>query len=124
MLTRTKSEEEKYKNGPGVLSLCYTPNMRLKTILITLNWFATEMVYVGLSYYGPALGQDQYLSFTLSCAVEIPSYLLCWVIMDKWGRRWPLSLSMIISGICCVATVLLPEGKNIPIISISSNMLI
>ena len=52
-------------------------------------------MYVGLSYYGPALGNDRYLSFLLSAAVEIPSYLTCWVVMDRWGRRWPLAISMI-----------------------------
>lgn len=68
------------------------------------------MVYVGLSYYGPALGNNEYLSFLLSSLVEIPSYLACWVVMDWWGRRWPLSICMILSGISCIVTVLLPEG--------------
>ncbi|XP_044741732.1 carcinine transporter isoform X2 [Chrysoperla carnea] len=109
MLHRTLSEEARLKNGPGIGSLFRTPNMRLKTCLITLNWFASEMVYVGLSYYGPALGSNQYLSFLLSSAVEIPSYLLCWLVMDHWGRRWPLAISMISSGILCTITVLLPD---------------
>lgn len=73
-----------------------TPNMRLKTILITLNWFANETVYLGLSYYGPSLGSNQYLSFFLSSVVEIPSYIICWLIMDRWGRRWPLCLLMML----------------------------
>lgn len=38
MMQRTLSEEKRLKEGPGVLSLCRTPNMRLKTILITFNW--------------------------------------------------------------------------------------
>ncbi|XP_054289222.1 carcinine transporter-like [Macrosteles quadrilineatus] len=108
MLQRTRSEMKRLETGPGVSALFRTPNMRLKTILITLNWFANEMVYVGLSYYGPALGSDQYLSFLLSSLVEIPSYLACWVVMDRWGRRWPLVICMIASGICCIITVLLP----------------
>lgn len=107
--------------------------MRLKTLLITLNWFANETVYLGLSYYGPSLGSNQYLSFFLSSLVEIPSYLCCWFVMDRWGRRWPMCLLMIFrfvecqkcpkknisvfcnfhyaigSGIFCVATVLIPE---------------
>lgn len=37
-MTRTKSEEDRLRTGPGVLSLFKTPNMRLKTCLITLNW--------------------------------------------------------------------------------------
>lgn len=83
--------------------------MRLKTLLITLNWFANETVYLGLSYYGPSLGSNEFLSFFLSSLVELPSYLLCWLVMDRWGRRWPLCLLMIFGGFSCVITVLLPE---------------
>lgn len=108
---RTSSEEEALKRNPGWSDLCGTPNMRLKTTLITFNWFANEMVYVGLSYYGPSLGSNEYLSFFLSSAVEIPSYIVCWLIMDRWGRRWPLCFCMVVSGCCCVATVLV-NGKS------------
>ena len=85
--------------------------MRLKTLLITLNWFANETVYLGLSYYGPSLGSNECLSFFLSSLVELPSYLLCWLVMDRWGRRWPLCLLMILGGFSCVVTVLLPEDS-------------
>ncbi|XP_026326759.1 carcinine transporter [Hyposmocoma kahamanoa] len=109
--------EQKEKGGvteksASVFALCRTPNMRLKTCLITLNWCASEMVYVGMCYYGPALGSNQYMSFFLSSAVEIPSYVICWLIMDRVGRRWPLCLSMIFSGIFCMITVLLPNDAQ------------
>ncbi|XP_059619144.1 carcinine transporter [Phlebotomus argentipes] len=97
----------------GALDLCRTPNMRLKTILITLNWFANETVYLGLSYYGPELGDNAHLSFFFTSLVEIPSYILCWMIMDRWGRRWPLCLLMILSGISCIVTVMLPEEAKL-----------
>lgn len=139
MMQRTLSEEKRLEQGPGVLALCRTPNMRLKTILITFNWsvdvfirkqywvqckinvwlgflylfrFANDMVYIGLSYYGPSLGQNQYLSFLLSSVVEVPSCLVCWLLMDRWGRRWPLCLAMTLSGISCIITVTLPPGKS------------
>ncbi|XP_034938524.1 carcinine transporter isoform X2 [Chelonus insularis] len=108
-MSRSKSEEERLRSGPGVLALFKTPNMRLKTCLITLNWFANNMVYVGLSYYGPALGNEEHLSFFFSSLAEIPSYLACWIVMDRWGRRWPLCLCMVTAGLSCVATVLLPD---------------
>ncbi|XP_024882021.1 carcinine transporter isoform X1 [Temnothorax curvispinosus] len=106
-MSRSKSEEERLRIGPGVLSLFKSPNMRLKTCLITLNWFANNMVYVGLSYYGPALGNEEHLSFLFSSLAEIPSYIACWVVMDRWGRRWPLCLCMVVAGVSCIATVLL-----------------
>lgn len=118
--------EQKEKGGVteksvSVFALCQTPNMRLKTCLITLNWCASEMVYVGLSYYGPVLGSNQYMSFFLSSMVEIPSYFICWLVMDRAGRRWPLCLSMVISGIFCIVTVLLPNGESSLSIFISVN---
>ncbi|KAF5306653.1 hypothetical protein FQA39_LY08842 [Lamprigera yunnana] len=111
MLTRKKSLDDTKKKCIDMCILCRTPNMRLKTILITIIWFANSSVYIGLNYYGPALGDNEYLSFFLSSVVEIPSYLLCWLVLDCWGRRWPLCLSMILSGCSCIATVLLPENS-------------
>lgn len=86
--------------------------MRMKTFLITLNWFANETVYLGLSYYGPSLGTNPPLSFFLSSLVELPSYALCWFVMDRFGRRWPMCTLMILGGISCVITVLLPENSE------------
>lgn len=86
--------------------------MRMKTFLITLNWFANETVYLGLSYYGPSLGTNPPLSFFLSSLVELPSYALCWCVMDRFGRRWPMCTLMILGGISCVITVLLPENSE------------
>ncbi|KYM80671.1 Organic cation transporter 1 [Atta colombica] len=106
-MSKSNSEEERLRTSPGVLSLFKLPNMRLKTCLITLNWFANNMVYVGLSYYGPTLGNEEHLSFLFSSLAEIPSYIACWVVMDRWGRRWPLCLCMVIAGVSCIATVLL-----------------
>ncbi|KAK8720576.1 hypothetical protein OTU49_013229, partial [Cherax quadricarinatus] len=91
--------------------LCLVTSLPFFTYVVYW-WFANETVYVGLSYYGPALGHNEYLSFFLSSAVEVPSYLLCWIVMDRWGRRWILGVGMIIGGIFSVCTVLVPEGDS------------
>jgi Na+/melibiose symporter-like transporter len=109
VLQEKNRKNKKVEKNLNAFDLCKTPNMRLKTLLITFCWFATETVYLGLTYYGPSMGENQYLSFFLSSLVEVPSYLLCWLLMDVWGRRWPMCLLMILSGIVCSITVLLPD---------------
>ncbi|CAG7817036.1 unnamed protein product [Allacma fusca] len=100
------------RHTKGILDLFRTPNLRLKTLLLTLCWFANCTVYVGLSYYGPALGDNPYFSFFLGSAIELPGYILCWIVMDRCGRRGPLSFCMIFGGIFASATCLLPEDST------------
>jgi MFS family permease len=78
---------------------------------ITCYRVVNETVYVGLSYYGPSIGSDAYLSFFLSTLVEIPGYVLCLLLMDRWGRRLLLCVCMIISGISAMSTALMDEGQ-------------
>lgn len=101
------TEEYKY----GALDLVRTPNLRMKTIIITFIWFASTSVYVGLSYYAPALGGDEYLNFFLAAVVELPTYLFLWPSMHKCGRRWILCTSMVIGGSACLATFLVKNGE-------------
>uniref|UniRef100_A0A0P5NDD0 Organic cation transporter protein n=2 Tax=Daphnia magna TaxID=35525 RepID=A0A0P5NDD0_9CRUS len=102
------------RNGKraNLRDLLQTPNMRMKTLIISLSWVVNETTYVGLSYYGPSMGSDPYLSFFLSSVVEIPGYIFCLLLMDRWGRRMTLCSCMILSGVAAISTALLPTDAE------------
>ena len=94
----------------GISDLFRLPNMRKKTVLITLIWFSNISVYMGLSYYAPVLGSGTiYLNYFLSMMIEIPAYPVVWFLTETLGRRLPLCCLMIVGGMLCVVTVALPS---------------
>ena len=42
--------------------------------------------------------------------LQMPSFLICWLVMDRWGRRWIMGVGMVCGGVLSIATVLMPEG--------------
>ncbi|XP_014665354.1 PREDICTED: organic cation transporter protein-like isoform X2 [Priapulus caudatus] len=125
LIRKLMKEQEKGELGqllPGkartytLLDLFRTPNLRKKTVLVSFIWLVNVIVYVGLSIYIPILGESDYVNFALSSAVELLSYPILFCVIDRWGRRWPLCISMMLGGVACIATVLVPSGYLEPTI--------
>ncbi|KAJ6645244.1 Solute carrier family 22 member 8, partial [Pseudolycoriella hygida] len=59
-------------------------------------------VFYGLSLNSQNLSGNKYLNFILVCLIEIPGLTLAWIAMNKLGRRFSLSGSLLLCGITCV----------------------
>ena len=65
------------------------------------------MVYYGLSLSTSELGVNDYVAGFVSGAVEIVAILSGWFIIERWGRRNPHAIYMIVGGIACLITITL-----------------
>ncbi|XP_034934659.1 organic cation transporter protein-like [Chelonus insularis] len=91
------------------MDIMTNPNIRKKFLILAFDWVANAVVYNGLSYNTTNLGVSDYLAFFIGGIVEIPSYVITWYAMDRWGRRWVLCLTMLLGGLACVSCMFVPE---------------
>ncbi|XP_078046701.1 organic cation transporter protein [Augochlora pura] len=105
---RVRQEDRSY----GALDLFKTPNLRKKTLNVCLNWFANSLVYYGLSLNAGNLVGNPFLMMFFSGLVELPSYILMCLLMDRTGRRCLVSTFMLIGGVCCIVASSVPTGSS------------
>lgn len=113
--------EEVEQSSHSAIDLLKTPNLRMKTLNVCLNWFANSIVYYGLSLNTGNLVGNPYLMMFLSGLVEVPSYIFVCMVMDRTGRRSLISALMLIGGVCCIVATSLPKdvpGGAVTIVSI------
>lgn len=96
----------------SMLDLFRTPHIRWRSINIFLNWLMNTIAYYGITMSTPSLGGNEFWNFVIISAVEIPSYLFGMLVLDRWGRRYPLCGCMIIGGIAGVCTALVPSTPD------------
>ncbi|VDM38107.1 unnamed protein product [Toxocara canis] len=101
-------------NRHNVYDLFKTPNLRKKTLLVTYIWFINAIVYNGLTFNISNLPVDDYVSFIINGAVELPAYFLVWPLLGCVGRRWTLASSMLLAGLACISTMFSPSATEHP----------
>ena len=52
-------------------------------------------------------------NFILSVGIEIPSYVFCVFVIDRWGRRPILSFTQIVSSVACIYAGLLTSVPSL-----------
>ncbi|XP_064652369.1 organic cation transporter protein-like [Lineus longissimus] len=92
--------EVKDKHG-SIIDLLSFPLLRKKSLIVFFNWFVNSLVYYGVSFSRNLMGGNLYISTFAIASVELPSYFMTVVLLGKWGRRRPLSFTMIVAGVAC-----------------------
>ena len=81
----------------------------MRLLNVFLNWVVITMIYYGLSMNAASLAGDIFSNFALLSAAEIPGYTLSYLGMTYLGRRATLASSLLIGGMSCLISSLLPD---------------
>ncbi len=91
---------------PSPLTL-FTPQFRVRTIMLWLTWFGIVFSYYGIFMWLPSIvyaqGFEVVKSFEyvlVMTLAQLPGYFAAAWLVDKIGRRYTLSSFLLMSGIC------------------------
>ncbi len=81
------------------------------TIVNILNWITNTLVYYGISFNTGDLVGDPYLNFFLFGLVELFAIFVCQLTLDRFGRKLPYTVNMIIAGLALIFVSFVPNSK-------------
>ncbi|XP_076676170.1 organic cation transporter protein-like isoform X2 [Andrena cerasifolii] len=93
--SRVKQNEKKY----NITHLFRTPNLRLKTICICVNWFVCGSCFFGLAQYMGYLDGNIFVNVAISAAVELPGTIIVLFLISRVSRLRILIGGNLLSGV-------------------------
>ena len=109
------------RRPPDITDILRVAVLRQRAVVLFFVWFSVSICYYGISYYVPSLFGDRHLNFVLGGGIELAAYLLAFVVLGGFGRRVPLCVYLLLSGLTCVTMVLVTnflslDTANVPAI--------
>ncbi len=86
--------------------------LMIRSSVILLNWLTNTFVYYGISFNTSALSGDPYLNFTLSVFVELIAIITCQFTLEKFGRKKPYAINMVITGVALLLIQFVPKEMS------------
>ncbi|XP_004854308.1 solute carrier family 22 member 13 isoform X4 [Heterocephalus glaber] len=83
-------------------------------LLLFHFWFVDSLTYYGLSFQVGDFGMDIYLTQLIFGAVELPSRISSIFLMEKCGRKWSQSGTLILGGLMCIIITFIPS--DLPVV--------
>ena len=79
---------------------------------LNVFWIDLSITYFALSLNTSNLHGSVFLNCFLSAAMEVPAYVLSWVLFSYFPRRICLSMSLFIGGVTILCIQLIPSGRT------------
>ncbi|XP_067423333.1 organic cation/carnitine transporter 2-like [Emydura macquarii macquarii] len=96
-----------------ILDLVRTQNIRFVTIMSVILWMIISVGYFGLSLDTPNLHGDAYVNCFLSAVIEVPAYVIAWVLLRNLPRRYSMAAALFLGGCVLLFIQLVPAHLHI-----------
>lgn len=97
-------ETKSIENGQLFLTAFKSKLLVIRLLKCLFCWFIIKFIYYGLTINSIALAGNKYVNYMLANIVEVPAIISSTYLIDKFGRKLPLIMCMIISGVACISS--------------------
>ncbi|KAM4677026.1 organic cation/carnitine transporter 2-like isoform 2-T2 [Discoglossus pictus] len=112
-ITELQDLKEQSHKSHTFLDLLKTRNIRTITFFSILLWMIISVGYFGLSLNTPNLHGDPYINCFLSAITEVPAYVIAWLLLRKFPRRYSTVSTLFLGGVVLLFIQLVPPDLNI-----------
>jgi MFS family permease len=102
---QSSAQANKRKNDT-VFTMFKNGRFRLYVLIMALNWFATALVYDGLTYLNNFIGENIFINWILMNLIELPAQFVCYLTISRYGRRPTISITLIAAGVILLGSLL------------------
>lgn len=76
----------------------------IRLLYCSICWITCAFIYYALSLNAVTIAGNKHVNFMLVCLIEIPGFFVVFLVTNRFGRRLPLSISLFLCGVACVAS--------------------
>ncbi|XP_042366401.1 solute carrier family 22 member 13-like [Plectropomus leopardus] len=109
-----KLEVEDTPEKKTMLDLFRISYLRKRAIIMSYVWFATSLLFYGLSLNVGNFGVDIYLTQFIFGAAELPARLGSLPLIQHFGRKLCLAGTLLFGGAACLGILAIP--KDLPVV--------
>ncbi|KAG6453461.1 hypothetical protein O3G_MSEX008148 [Manduca sexta] len=108
LMPKVKSQK---RREPGFLAFFRSRNMRLKTFLLSINWFFTGLAFYTFSQYLGSIGGDIFVAVSWTGIISTLGAITCVFIVTKMGRKTTVGIYQLITAICFIMLLVVPKDS-------------
>ncbi|XP_031435204.1 solute carrier family 22 member 7-like [Clupea harengus] len=104
---------EKGRRKYSYLDLVRTPKMRKLAMLTGITWFGVASTAYGIGFNITGFGVNVYLTQFIYAAVELPTKLSVYYLLEKFGRRKTEAGSILLTGVCLGINIFISKDQRV-----------
>jgi MFS family permease len=94
-----------HRSNDRIIDIVKNHKFRMYILIMALNWFATALVYDGLTYLNNYIGENIFINWVSMNLIELPAQFMCYFVISRYGRRLTTSLTLILAGFILLASL-------------------